>query len=327
MKKLLLTLFSLCALNCNAQHLYGDVNHDGKISVADVDMLVNIVLGRQDAERIQIKDGEIYEAWKQPNTTYYIIDEVDYPMPEEVDLGLPSGTKWASTNLQSNDGESLKFAWGENFPKKEFTKDNYSFSLYHSVKTVTEQEVVDLGYSNGYPTYHVYRTFVWTREKYNLSEEHFPLSSEYKSYDPVIDIIGDGWSLPTEAQFAELFQYCILTEEYVNGQRYFKYTGPSGKYIYVNNNEKFGDSSSKTYTQTYWFAHNQAWVSEPRNISYDIELHDDYIYVNDPHITISEDSEKQWYVPYISQDIDDNYMMDRYNLIPYRGRLIRPVRK
>jgi hypothetical protein len=48
-----------------------------------------------------------------------------------VDLGLPSGTKWAVCNLgaEDDDPEAVGdyFAWGETTPKETFTKENYKW--------------------------------------------------------------------------------------------------------------------------------------------------------------------------------------------------------
>lgn len=47
-----------------------------------------------------------------------------------VDLELPSGTKWAVTNVGSNSRweAGSPFAWGETTPKSSYTKDNYTYT-------------------------------------------------------------------------------------------------------------------------------------------------------------------------------------------------------
>ncbi len=49
---------------------------------------------------------------------------------EWVDLGLPSGTKWATMNVGANSPENYRvyFAWGETTPKSEYSNLNYSYS-------------------------------------------------------------------------------------------------------------------------------------------------------------------------------------------------------
>lgn len=63
MKKLLLSaLMTLVALACQAQYeaLNGDLDHDGKITVADALLLQNVVLGRNDAELIRSESRLVF---------------------------------------------------------------------------------------------------------------------------------------------------------------------------------------------------------------------------------------------------------------------------
>lgn len=48
---------------------------------------------------------------------------------EYVDLGLPSGTLWATCNLGADTPEEFGefFAWGEKAPKASYDRENYSF--------------------------------------------------------------------------------------------------------------------------------------------------------------------------------------------------------
>ena len=67
---------------------------------------------------------------KDENTTPNEDIEEDVEKPHRythVDLGLPSGTKWGTTNLGAKTPEEIGdyYAWGEVVSKKDFTKDNY----------------------------------------------------------------------------------------------------------------------------------------------------------------------------------------------------------
>lgn len=83
---------------------------------------------RRGKVRIEMKglaNGESYE-------TYIFIEQEgnDIDGHEYVDLGLPSGTKWATSNIGANnpsDKGSL-FAWGEATPRTHFTSDEYVYS-------------------------------------------------------------------------------------------------------------------------------------------------------------------------------------------------------
>lgn len=60
-------------------------------------------------------------------------------IPEAVDLGLPSGTKWASFNLGASKPEELGdyYAWGETETKSSFTSTNYK--LFYSISSLTQE--------------------------------------------------------------------------------------------------------------------------------------------------------------------------------------------
>ena len=60
-------------------------------------------------------------------TTVYILNYADHSFHEYVDLGLPSGTLWATCNVGANTPEEYGdyFAWGETQPK-----ENYQFYTY-----------------------------------------------------------------------------------------------------------------------------------------------------------------------------------------------------
>lgn len=48
---------------------------------------------------------------------------------EYVDMGLPSGTLWATCNIGAESSTDFGdyFAWGETEPKEEYTDENYKF--------------------------------------------------------------------------------------------------------------------------------------------------------------------------------------------------------
>ncbi len=121
----IILLVSLClSVLAQADDIYsGDVNHDGKITIADVEQLIRIILKQTDKEKIIIKDGTI-KFVKETDA----IDTLSYERAF-VDLGLPSGTKWAMCNLGAAEPQEIgyKYAWGEIEPKDEGTWENYLF--------------------------------------------------------------------------------------------------------------------------------------------------------------------------------------------------------
>lgn len=82
MKKYLLViaLWTMMSFPSFAQHIYsGDVNHDGKITIADVEQLVRIVLEQEEAELILIRDGKVSFQKGEPVTSI-TLDQASYTL-------------------------------------------------------------------------------------------------------------------------------------------------------------------------------------------------------------------------------------------------------
>ena len=98
---------------------------------------------------------------------------------EYVDLGLPSGTLWATTNIQDADGNELYFAWGETQgytaeqvgTVKNFSWDDYKFGMEDNLT------------------------------KYNNTDKKTELDAED---DAATANWGSNWRMPTIEQFDEL---------------------------------------------------------------------------------------------------------------------------
>ena len=109
MKKLLLILaLTLVAITGNAQSSpRGDMDNDGVVSVSDVMELVGIIL-----------NGDAAQSY---------ITCPDNHHPHLIDLGLPSGTKWACCNVGADTPEAYGgyYAWGETEEKSTYSWSNY----------------------------------------------------------------------------------------------------------------------------------------------------------------------------------------------------------
>ncbi|MBQ6081542.1 MAG: hypothetical protein IJK91_03570 [Bacteroidales bacterium] len=133
-----------------------------------------------------------------------------YEGVEAVDLGLPSGIKWARCNLGASKPWEVGdfFAWGETSPKTEFTLANYKF-----MSTVQ---------SGWHPTkYNRYKFSTLRDDKYALEAED----------DAATVILGNEWYVPSPADFEELKQSCEVEFVSVQDVYCFKYTGPNGNAI------------------------------------------------------------------------------------------------
>ena len=76
---------------------------------------------RKEAERIRIEEERKKEEARKLN---------NHNGHEFVDLGLPSGLKWATCNIGATKPEEYGdyFAWGETEPKQSYNEDNYTYN-------------------------------------------------------------------------------------------------------------------------------------------------------------------------------------------------------
>ena len=162
-----------------------------------------------------------------------IVEEMVYPVnptipvPEAVDLGLPSGLKWASFNLGATKPEEYGdyYAWGETEP------------YYSSQDPLTWKEGKDAGYN--------WASYKWcmgsskTITKYctDSSYGYNGFTDEKTILDPEDDaahvIFGGSWRMPTDAEWMELMEYCTLTWSTQNGVEGQLVTAANGNSIFL----------------------------------------------------------------------------------------------
>ena len=124
--------------------------------------------------------------------------------PVAVDLGLPSGTKWASCNVGATEpwGYGGYYAWGETGEK-----EDYSWSTYK--------------YCNG-------SFYIMT--KYSYRDNKTILEAE----DDVATVKwGDAWRMPTSDEQKELIDNCTWEWSTLNGVNGYQVTGPNGNSIFL----------------------------------------------------------------------------------------------
>ena len=129
---------------------------------------------------------------------------------EAVDLGLPSGLKWASCNVGATKPEEYGgyYAWGETEEK-----ENYDWSTYK-------------WYNGSYETITKYCPYSYYGRVDNKT-----------TLDPEDDVAhvkwGGTWRMPTEAEQYELRNNCTWTWTTQNGVYGYEVTGPNGNSIFL----------------------------------------------------------------------------------------------
>lgn len=129
---------------------------------------------------------------------------------EAVDLGLPSGLKWATCNVGASSPEEYGdyFAWGETEPKT-----NYIWSTYRWCNCT-------------------YTTIT----KYCVSSIYGTVDSK-TTLDPEDDVAhvkwGGAWRMPTDAEQDELRKICSWSWTTQNGVKGYTVTGLNGNSIFL----------------------------------------------------------------------------------------------
>lgn len=170
---------------------------------------------------------------------------------EYVDLGLPSGTKWAKHNIGA---ESMLdcgdfFAWGD----IKGYKSNHTFSLANDIwyKTETESYVDNDGFSVE-NTYEGYTKYVLECDKVHGFKGFFDDKSTLELADDAANIIwGQGWKIPTKENFDELLEQCSWTWTSLNGVSGYKVTSKvNSNYIFLPATKL--SKNGKSLYQYYW---------------------------------------------------------------------------
>ena len=173
------------------------------------------------------------------------------PVPEAVDLGLPSGLKWASFNLGASKPEEYGdyYAWGETTP---YYEEGYAQS---------KNAVWKSGKSSGY-AWSSYKWCAGSEEsltKYNSDGEYGIVDN--KSTLELIDDaarvnLGAGWRIATYDEWSELKNRdnCTWTWTTENGVKGYRVT--SKKEGYQNNSIFLPAAGSREGTDLYTDSYN-----------------------------------------------------------------------
>lgn len=134
----------------------------------------------------------------------------DHNHPHIVDLGLPSGTKWACCNVGATSPEEYGgyYAWGETEEKSDYSWKTYKWC------NGTRDKI----------------TKYVTQELYGIIDNKTVLDLE----DDVAHIKwGGSWKMPTSNDMKELCEYCSGMSISLNGIEGILWTGPNGNYVFI----------------------------------------------------------------------------------------------
>ena len=141
--------------------------------------------------------GYYYRAYVDTGDTIFYGKVRHYGL-EIVDLGLPSGTKWANMNVGASRPEEYGdyYAWGETETKESYTQENY----------LVKPNNLNVG---------DYRSIIGT------------------SRDAAHVNMGNAWQMPSYNQFVELRDQCTWNWTSENNVSGFRVVGPNKKSIFL----------------------------------------------------------------------------------------------
>ena len=194
-----------------------------------------------------VLDNDEVVTYKVQKVKCIMFEEADPDEHEWVDLGLPSGTLWATCNIGADSPEQYGgyFAWGEKATRESYGWGNYLWMTegqagweYISKYTFADNQTDGCWYSGS--------TFIGD----NKTELEF-------ADDAAFQLWGSKWQMPSKDQFEELIDKANTTSEWTaqNGVTGCKITSRSnGESIFLPATGYFGSSgvSSTETSGNYW---------------------------------------------------------------------------
>ena len=178
----------LVSFKAGVEYQRGDVDQDGAVNITDVTCLIEYLL---------------FGTW--PDEPVTPPDTHEY-----VDLGLPSGTLWATVNVGATRPNEFGdyFAWGETEPKEEYDWNNYKWCN---------------GSENTMTKYCSNSSFGIVDNKIELDPED---DAAYVNWGP-------SWRMPTHEQLQELVENCTWEWTVYSGVSGCLFTGSNGNTMFL----------------------------------------------------------------------------------------------
>ena len=140
---------------------------------------------------------------------------------EMVDLGLPSGIKWANMNVGATTITEYGdyFAWGETTPKTTYDWSTYKYCSNGKYTGMTKYTYPD-GLKSG----------IWYNDDTFIGDNKTTLDPE----DDAAHVNwGGNWRMPTLAEIQELENNCTWKWVALQGVNGYKVTGSNGNWIFL----------------------------------------------------------------------------------------------
>ena len=178
---------------------------------------------------------------------------------EYVDLGLPSGLKWAKCNIGAETETEYGdyFMWGSTTPNTNTTCD-WEHAPFNNGSDSYDEE------------YFTSHKSEWLDDNGNLKTE----------FDVARAIMGGDWRMPTKAEIQELLDYTSNKWTGVNGVYGRKFTGSNGNSIFIPAADFRSGSSfygREDYNGDIWSS--SLFTSRPKNAWY-LNFFSDDVYVD-----------------------------------------------
>ena len=148
------------------------------VSKTDNDSLSFDIVGNVNDEKIDISTSQIAQTTQATQTNNDLENKHPY-----VDLGLPSGLKWATYNVGAHSPEELgrKFSWGGTVTRLRFNGNTYEFNSQGLTKYCNDTKKGKDGFTD------------------NLTQLELEDDAAHMNW-------GGKWRMPTKEDFEELIQ-------------------------------------------------------------------------------------------------------------------------
>ena len=175
---------------------------------------------------------------------------------EYVDLGLPSGLKWATCNVGATTPEEYGdyIAWGEVEPKTTYNWSTYKYCAGSS-STMTKYCSQSSYGNNGF-----------TDSKTVLDPEDDAAAVNW----------GGAWRMPTDEEWDELIDECRWTWTTENGVYGRKVTGPNGNSIFLPA-AGYMREGTLSYAGSYGYYWSSSLYIDYPNCAYGVGFNSDYV--------------------------------------------------